>query len=537
METHITQQGEGIKTRRVLPTDESGNYHAAVLGAALVQLYVLTRDIQIQDRHRREDINTALDPADTLHELATAYIDHVQLQTDLSNRSMRDTSSRAKMSTEGALKSELGSDYDGFIDSRDFVDTSVVRLMREISIKKPKRRLRRLLIRDKHQQFNTNYRRLMEELRPENGATPTRDIKSIDELIQDPQKRQNLFETISELLTYFQEKDLMHDKKFSFQDVIWTGTPSEEKFYTKLVKHSSIQRELKLGRQVRQLEARNRHLNNPQIKVEETDYALGGKYSAVCKLEIKYYSSKWNKSPQPAVIGEASGWLYNDTTVVTAGHCVFSNDSKTDDEYGETYAVDIDVYLGYNPSGHSERRKGTGIIVHRSWYEIQDSRCDIAVIRLEKSFTTGKPFNVKNPTPTLNGENLCIVGYPSDVPPLSRESKNTAGKVMYQSNWNTTFEYPEKGLRYRADTAPGNSGSPVLLQGGVTDNSGTSLSAIAVHAFGEAGGCNGATLLGYNGNRLRAFATGFPEDDQQRGGEITSDGKPVVSFFDLINVP
>lgn len=142
-------------------------------------------------------------------------------------------------------------------------------------------------------------------------------------------------------------------------------------------------------------------------------------------------------------------------TVVTAGHCIFSDDKTTGDKYGETYATDIDVYLGYDPRGYAERRKGTGVIIHRSWYQIQDSRYDVAVIRLESPFENGNPFKTKDITPKLVNKKLQIVGYPFDIPPYIRAHRQTAGKVMYKSHWITTFKNPEERLKYRADTAKG----------------------------------------------------------------------------------
>ncbi|KAJ2978385.1 hypothetical protein NUW58_g7515 [Xylaria curta] len=257
------------------------------------------------------------------------------------------------------------------------------------------------------------------------------------------------------------------------------------------------------------VEARSMH-NSRQQEVPIEDFGLNGKYRGVCKLFITCRAENF---PGRLFQCEGSGWLLDDSTIVTAGHCVYRIERSSDRRmnYGLLRAVEIEVCIGYARGGASgssnmESRKGKWVLTHHEWYDRQEKDCDIALIRLQDAFEHPRGFPHVNETPR-RGENetIYVVGYPIDIPPHLRQTmpEDTTGHIMYESSRSVTWDLdnPDTGLTYRADTYAGNSGGPVLRynQEGI-------LEVIGVHVSGDEGtGINSATTLGHYGIHLPTF--------------------------------
>ncbi|KAI1754930.1 trypsin-like cysteine/serine peptidase domain-containing protein [Xylaria castorea] len=217
--------------------------------------------------------------------------------------------------------------------------------------------------------------------------------------------------------------------------------------------------------------------------------------------------------PNRLFVYEGSGWLIDDSTVVTAGHCVYNiaRSGHWSENLGIVRAVDIEVHIGYargkcSGSSDVESRKGKWVLTHHEWYDKQEKDCDIAMIRLEDAFEHPRTFRYVNETPR-KGENeeIHVVGYPADVPLYFQQNmpEGSAGQVMYESSRTMTWDLdkPDTGLTYRADTYRGNSGGPVLRY-----NEEGKLKVIGAHVSGDrATGINSATTLGHYGNHLPTF--------------------------------
>jgi V8-like Glu-specific endopeptidase len=225
-----------------------------------------------------------------------------------------------------------------------------------------------------------------------------------------------------------------------------------------------------------------------------------------------------------------SGWLYDDKTVVTAGHCLRDVKNSTDprQDYGTIQATDIAVYLGWSeksPGDRPESRRAKWVLTPNSWFDRRVAECDIGIIRLETAFTSPKAFPLAQSIPKFGKHRIYVVGYPFDVPPYITEPHLTAGSVMYESSWLVDFGKMSSALRYRADTAggksnqhlflvfvrwpsayiyPGNSGSPVLWK---NPDAGERLEAIGVHVSYDNIATNTATSLWENGNDIPQFVS------------------------------
>ncbi|KAI1145331.1 hypothetical protein F4825DRAFT_444150 [Nemania diffusa] len=156
--------------------------------------------------------------------------------------------------------------------------------------------------------------------------------------------------------------------------------------------------------------------NSKQEEVQRTDFGPSGKYRGICKLYIKCAAENF---PGETFWFGASGWLIDNRTVVTCGHCVYQAIRSREKlkNYGTLRAVDIRAYIGYckgtvADSNCMEMRRGIWALTHQEWYEKQDMDCDIAMIRLEKPFDETKTFSYVDKTPkTAENETVFMVGY------------------------------------------------------------------------------------------------------------------------------
>src|SRR6185312_14301310 len=79
-------------------------------------------------------------------------------------------------------------------------------------------------------------------------------------------------------------------------------------------------------------------------------------FVAICKLNIHF---------QNGTRSEGSGWLIDNCTVVTSGHCVYNQENGC--------AASVEVYVGYNGvasirQGNAECQMGDCTVVHWGWY-------------------------------------------------------------------------------------------------------------------------------------------------------------------------
>jgi hypothetical protein len=161
---------------------------------------------------------------------------------------------------------------------------------------------------------------------------------------------------------------------------------------------------------------------------------------AICKLFIHYEKQGF---------GEATGWLVDKATVVTAGHSMYGT------PYGR--ATDILVCVGYDGDNSTntglDQRRGKQIVVHSEYYHKFKKARDLASIRLESAFNDVQPVKWKTCPDKGIDMPIAVVGYPGDIP------KGAEGQHMHLSQSKITYDRKNPGfmLEYTLDTAGGES--------------------------------------------------------------------------------
>ncbi|KAF5230824.1 hypothetical protein FANTH_13675 [Fusarium anthophilum] len=189
------------------------------------------------------------------------------------------------------------------------------------------------------------------------------------------------------------------------------------------------------------------------------DIRPGGKYYSIVKLQIKFEKqlssdTRW---------AQGTGWLIADNLVVTAGHCAF------DHTYNFGKAHKIRAYVGYKGKGSIGQqdvqfRQGRKIVTTKEWLSSDINRAnDVSLIMLDTPFKNVVPISY-NPTVTAFKDwNLGVVGYPAD-----RTLNDEPGAQMYEMFKVTTCDLSKISLNmleYTISFGPGQSGSPVLIDG------------------------------------------------------------------------
>lgn len=208
--------------------------------------------------------------------------------------------------------------------------------------------------------------------------------------------------------------------------------------------------------------------------------AGGGQFSeeSVIGDDDRIRSDGTDRIPQSAIVlitsknpqGESrrcTGWLYGESTVATAGHCVYTHDS---DEEVDGWNTDFEIYPGRNAGESPYGSCGW----NRAWTVngwIQDGKAgyDYGAIVLDCNIgeATGW-FGMRWQAASYNGTGVTIEGYPSDKSP------------KYSMWWDGGL-IEESGLRdleYEMDTYHGQSGAPVYADGCTT------YCGVAIHAYG-----------------------------------------------------
>lgn len=185
-------------------------------------------------------------------------------------------------------------------------------------------------------------------------------------------------------------------------------------------------------------------------------------YSAICSLEITASNGRH-------FVG--TGWLVDERTVVTAGHCVYLAEQGG-------WARRIEVYPGRN--GHEGRVPIRAVRLHsnRGWTRDRRRSADYGAITIDEPIPDYGSFGyVTLKDSDLMSQVYHVVGYSADKPsgtlwghlrPLAEVRKNT--------------------LIYETDTYGGNSGCPVFY----LDRN--DVYAVGIHNYGDLSG-NVATRI------------------------------------------
>jgi glutamyl endopeptidase len=143
--------------------------------------------------------------------------------------------------------------------------------------------------------------------------------------------------------------------------------------------------------------------------------------------------------------GWCTGWMYDDNTVATAGHCVHTGGS------GGSWRTNVKVYPGrwrsFKPYGYCTANWLASVV---GWTVNADEQYDYGAIKL--NCTVGNAtgwYGMWWQTADLTGDPTVISGYPGD------EDKRQLWS-FYQVGTNTSTQ-----IFYKNDTLGGMSGSPV----------------------------------------------------------------------------
>jgi V8-like Glu-specific endopeptidase len=166
-----------------------------------------------------------------------------------------------------------------------------------------------------------------------------------------------------------------------------------------------------------------------------------------------------------------TGWLCGDSTLVTAGHCVYNHDSR----YGVGAMRKITVYAGRNKDIWQGDAIATSTNTTKEWVTAGSQANDYAAIQLSKPLGQQLKFFQFAEFPDLDLQNLLvnIAGYPGD--------KN---RSIYGTMWgsvNKITSISDQRLSYLVDTTGGQSGSPVMAFDGISTHY-----AIGIHNYGGA---------------------------------------------------
>jgi glutamyl endopeptidase len=166
-----------------------------------------------------------------------------------------------------------------------------------------------------------------------------------------------------------------------------------------------------------------------------------------------------------------TGWLVDDQTVITAGHCLYMHR-----EGG--WAAAIDVYPGQDGATYRPYHgRASRLWTTRGWTDQKSPPADYGAIRLDQKISAVGTFGYGALADAELRSLVChIVGYPADK----------QGEMW--GHGRRLSEIRSDTLTYDIDTYGGNSGGPVFLMRG-----GKPL-AVGIHNYGDLSG-NSATRI------------------------------------------
>ncbi|WP_170856969.1 trypsin-like serine peptidase [Geodermatophilus africanus] len=170
-----------------------------------------------------------------------------------------------------------------------------------------------------------------------------------------------------------------------------------------------------------------------------------------------------------------TGWFIGPKTVVTAGHCVFSN------FFFGGWASSVEVVPGLNGQGSDSGARPYGSATSTrfssvdQWTSTEDPDFDIGCIHLDEALGKRVGWFAVGALPPeyLQGFLLNVSGYPGD---------RGDGLEQYHGR-NRALRVSERRLFYEIDTYGGQSGAPVWIQ----EDEDSQPVAVGVHAYGVGG--------------------------------------------------
>ena len=167
-------------------------------------------------------------------------------------------------------------------------------------------------------------------------------------------------------------------------------------------------------------------------------------YLGICRLCVKVTTKD---EPE---IGYGTGWLIDNSTVVTAAHNLY-------DPSDESYASEVEVQVGITKgSKNVETRWGHFAAIHWGYYAARKRQNDVAMIKLESPFHKVVPIRYSTADLVKTESSfLKVVGYPANSGGIGIHQ----GKIMHVSEgahaegWN--LKSTDYILRHRLDTDKG----------------------------------------------------------------------------------
>ena len=212
------------------------------------------------------------------------------------------------------------------------------------------------------------------------------------------------------------------------------------------------------------------HEHDDRVRVTNTtDYP----YGCICFLAIRARNGA-------AFVG--TGWLADERTVITAGHCVFMHR-----EGG--WAASIDVFPGQNGRGDRPyQARATRLWSTRGWTDQKSAPADYGAIRLDQRMSAVGTFGYGALSDSELRSELChVVGYPAD----KRGEMWGHGRRLSAVRAET--------LIYDIDTYGGNSGGPVfMLRNGRP-------AVVGIHNYGDLTGNSATRITGTVYQRIQGW--------------------------------
>ena len=170
-----------------------------------------------------------------------------------------------------------------------------------------------------------------------------------------------------------------------------------------------------------------------------------------------------------------TGWFIGPKTVLTAGHCVFSN------HFFGGWASSIEVIPGLVGPGTDPKLRPYGSVTSERlssvdrWIEAEDADFDMGCIHLDepKGEEVGWFALGALSAEELTGYRVNVSGYPAD---------RGAGFEQYHAA-NRVLSVTDRRVFYEVDTYGGQSGAPVWVH----ESEGSPPLAVAIHAYGTGG--------------------------------------------------